>query len=108
MVTPLVGCLSRTALRQACRARSLLPPRCGESVERYLEVAPAVVLRRGQPATGEIASGRQDQLRQRKCGVPSLTEGYELWLTLSLLEVNVVGSLPATVLAQAGARPPGM
>src|SRR4051812_47697617 len=94
VVTPLVGCLSRTALRQACRARSLLPPRCGESVERYLEVAPAVVLRRGQPAPGDVhLQGRQDQLRQMECGVPSLTEGYELWLTLSLLEVNVVGSL---------------
>src|SRR3954447_8441752 len=94
VAAPLVGCFSRTALLHACPAHSLLLPGLRESIERYLEIAPAVVLGRGQPTTGNVnLQGMQDQLRQRQCGVPSLTEGHEPLLTLSLLEMNVVGSL---------------
>src|SRR3954469_14827389 len=61
MATPPLEPLPRTAPTHAARAHSLVPPRCRESIERYLQIAPAIVLRRWQLATSDVhLQGMQD------------------------------------------------
>src|SRR3712207_5981892 len=88
IATPPLEPLPRAAPTHAARAHPLVPPSRRKGIERYLQIAPAIVLGRRQLATSDVhLQGMQDQLRHWERGVSRLTEGHECSFALRLFKV---------------------